>query len=123
MLERTRLFRSNRSPGLRTWHPTIRAGDSGLRTQDSSQVVMDTEAAPWVGPLHVLEDVTDDPAGAALDAALVGEEDATVVLGHVAIRWTAVDALLPLALQADLRIDDPDVGPVAIDVVAVERQL
>src|SRR5690606_26193872 len=95
------------------------AGNGGV----SPVPVLDAEAAAGVGPLDVVELVADDPAGAALDAALVGEEDPPVRLRGVACRRATVDALLALALEADVGVDDADVGAGRVDVVSVDGEL
>jgi hypothetical protein len=41
--------------------------------------VVNAEPTPRIGPLDVVELIADDSAGAALDAALVGEQDSAVV--------------------------------------------
>ena len=102
----------------------VHGAPSELRARHGSAVaVLHAEATARIGPCDVLELVTDDAAGAALDAALVREEHATVALRRVARRGTAVDALLPLALQADLMVDDADVSARRVDVVRVDAEL
>ena len=86
-------------------------------------LVLDAEAAAGVGPLDVVVDVADDAAGPTLDAAFVGEDDAAVSGGNVAVGGAAIDALLALALEADVVVDDADVGAARIDVVGVEGEL
>jgi len=95
------------------------AGNGGV----SPVPVLDAEAAAGVGPLDVVELVADDPAGAALDAALVGEENPPVRLRGVARRRATVDALLALALKADVGVDDADVSAGRVDVVGVDGEL
>src|SRR5688500_8747620 len=71
------------------------AGDAaGCRLPES---VLNTKAAARIGPLDVVKLVADDPAGTALDAALVREQDRPIRLWRIAGRRAAVDALLSLA--------------------------
>ena len=90
-----------------------------VRSGASSVPIVNAEAAARVGPFDVVELIADDPARAALDAALVRKRDPAILSGRVAGRRAAVDALLPLAEQADLMVDDADVRPPGIDVVGV----
>src|SRR3712207_6501128 len=93
------------------------------RLLDSAIPVLNTKSAPRVGPLDVTELVADDAAGAALDAAFIGEDHPAVVSRDIAVRRTTVDALLAHAVKADVVVDDPNVCPRCVDVVSVERQL
>jgi hypothetical protein len=88
-----------------------------------TEPVLDAESAPWIGPLDIIELIADDPAGATLDAALVGEQHPAVLLGRVAGGGATIDALLADALQANIMVDDANVGTVPVDVERVERQL
>src|SRR5688500_3599252 len=71
---------------------------SPSRLADSPVPIRITEAAPRVGPLDVEDLVAGDPAGAALDAAFIGEDRPPVVSRDVAVRRAAVDALLANAV-------------------------
>ena len=82
--------------------------------------ILNSESAARVGPLHIVENVTDDSAGSALDAAFIREEHPSIFLWSITIRWTAIDALLPLTVQANITIDDPDMCSSTIHVVHVE---
>lgn len=62
--------------------------------------ILNAESAARVGPFNILEFIADNPAGPALDAALVGEEHAAIVLRCVAGCWATIDALLANALEA-----------------------
>src|SRR5215217_8079512 len=90
------------------------------RLTDSSKSVLNTKSTPRVRPLDVAELVADDAAGAALDAAFIGEDHPPVVSGDVTVRRAAIDALLAHAVQAHLMVDDADVCSRRIDVVGVE---
>lgn len=85
--------------------------------------VLNTETTAGIGPFDVIEDVADNPARAAFDAALVRENDAAIVLRNVTVRGAAIDALLAHTLQTDVAIDDPDVCTRPIDVEDIKRQL
>jgi hypothetical protein len=78
--------------------------------------VLNTESAARIGPFDIIEDVADDPARAAFDAALVRKKDAAIVLRNVTVRGAAIDALLSHTLQTDVVIDDPDVRTRAINI-------
>src|SRR5918998_2065098 len=98
--------------------------DFPLHQVTSSTIsVLNAKPAPWVSPLDVAELVANDAAGAALDATFIRKDHPAVIRRDVAVRWTAVDALLAFAMQADVVVDDTDVRPGCIDVVGVERQL
>jgi hypothetical protein len=88
----------------------------------SSVPILNAKSTSGIGPLNVVEDVTDDAARPALDTALVREQDPSVILWSIAIRGATVDTLLARALQTDVAINDPDVHSCAIDVVDVERE-
>jgi len=85
--------------------------------------ILNAESAARVGPFNILKLVADNSAGAAFNTAFVGEEHAAIILGCVAGGWATVDALLADAFEARIGIDDADMGPRAIDVIGVERQL
>jgi hypothetical protein len=88
-----------------------------------SELVLDPKPTPGIRPLDVAVDVADDAAGAALDASLVREHDSAVILGNIAVGRATIDALLTFAPQADVVVDDPDMGAGHVDIVGVEREL
>src|SRR5262249_20125682 len=81
------------------------------------------EAATRICPFDVFEDVAYDPTRATFDATFVGKKNATILDRSVAIGWAAIDALLPLALQANVAVDNPNVGSATIHIVCVKREL
>jgi hypothetical protein len=83
-------------------------------------LILNAESATRVGPFNIQKLETDDATGAALDASLVGKENTPVLLRSIAVRGAAIDALLPLAVEADIPVDNPDVSAIAIDVIRVE---
>ena len=85
--------------------------------------ILNPEPTSRIGPFDIVVDVTDDAACPAFDAALVGEDDPPVIARCIAVRGTAVDALLSLTLKADIVVDDPDVSARRVHVVCIETQL
>jgi len=83
---------------------------------------LDPIPAPRVRPFDVVEEVTDNATGATLDATFVRKKHAPILLRRVAVGGTAVDALLPFALKANVAIDNADVGASTINVIGVQRQ-
>jgi hypothetical protein len=87
-----------------------------------SESILNAESTTRVAPRDILVFVTDDATRAAFDAAFVAEHHVSVFHGRVAICWTAVDALLSFALEANLGINDLNVRTGAIDVEVIQRQ-
>jgi hypothetical protein len=86
----------------------------------STVTVLDAETSARIGPLDVMKLVADDAAGATFDAPLIGEQDPPVVQRAVAGRRTAIDALLALAEEAGVRIDNSNVRSIPIDAIGVQ---
>ena len=59
-----------------------------------AEAVLYAETTARIGPLDVVEHVTDDATGSALYTAFVGKEHCAIFLGGVTGSRTAVDALL-----------------------------
>jgi len=84
--------------------------------------ILNAESAARVGPFNILKLIADNSASAALDASFVGKEHTAIVLGRIAGRGTAVDALLANAFEAGVGIDDAYMRSGTIHVIGVERQ-
>jgi hypothetical protein len=84
--------------------------------------ILDAESSTRISPFNVVINMTNNSTCAALDAALVRKKNSSIFLRGVTVRGATIDALLAGTLEANIAVDDPDMGAGAINIVNVERK-